>query len=257
MAPFDVLHEKRSYGVAHSTVLINVTDSSFNLTSICRKAVCLYMFLSIFLWLTNAHLRSYSLMRHSTFSITLPTLFSLFHWDHLERNCCSSFLSLLQALQCTFRVYALCAFSWTLANLFALCCAWQLSVLQTLAQYCYSTWSSLACGYALVTLGRYEMHISQQCYQVLLQLSKSPNELRLFVIDFENITVNYFLSGCLKRYDWSRTFAIVYSLSQLLHLWSMCLWGRLSFSQQTEHQLISERFSDSNYNVWISGLCIY
>lgn len=47
---------------------------------------------------------------------------------------------------------------------------------------------------------RYEMHISQQRYQVLLQLSKSPNELRLPVIDFENITVNYFLSACLKRY---------------------------------------------------------
>lgn len=30
MAPFDVLYEKWSYGIAHSAVLINVTDFSFN-----------------------------------------------------------------------------------------------------------------------------------------------------------------------------------------------------------------------------------
>lgn len=52
MVPFDELYEKWSYGVAHSTVLINVTDFSFNLMSICCKAARLYMFFSIF-FVTN------------------------------------------------------------------------------------------------------------------------------------------------------------------------------------------------------------
>lgn len=34
MVSFDELYEKWSYGVAHSAILINVTDFSFNLMSI-------------------------------------------------------------------------------------------------------------------------------------------------------------------------------------------------------------------------------
>lgn len=52
MVPFDELYEKWSYGVAHSTVLINVTDFSFNLMSIWCKSACLYMFFSDF-FVTN------------------------------------------------------------------------------------------------------------------------------------------------------------------------------------------------------------
>lgn len=61
-------------------------------------------------------------------------------------------------------------------------------------------------------------------------IPKSPNNLQLVCTDSEIIPVfggffSYLLTACQKRYGWSRMFAIVYSLRQLLYLLSMCLQG--------------------------------
>lgn len=230
MVPSDELCEKWSYGVAHSTVLINVTDFSFNLMSICCKAACLYMF-SIFLWLTNAHLRSYSLTYHSSFCITLPILFSLFHCDHLEWNCCSPFLGLLQDLRCTFRVYALCVLSRNTSKPVCTlpCCTQKLRLLKTFAQYSYLDWSSHTSGRALVILHHYDMHFSQRRYKVFLQLSKSPHRLQLVDIDFENITANY--SSFFFLLAWKDT--VEAECLQLFIAWASCYISRVCVFRAT------------------------
>lgn len=137
MVPFDVLYEKWSYGVAHSAVLINVTDFSFNLMSIWCKAACLYMSFSIFLWLTNAHWKSYSLMYHSSFCIMLPMLFSLFHCEHLEWKWCFLFEALVKLYMHTQSLHSQCCVScntsksvWNLP-----CCTQNFSLLKRLTQY--------------------------------------------------------------------------------------------------------------------------
>lgn len=136
MVPFDELYEKGSYGVAHSTVLINVTDFSFNLMSIWCKAACLYMFFSIFLWLTNAHLRSYSLMYHSSFCIMLPIYFLYFTVNIWNENGVL-YLRLCSSSTRTLRAYALCVLSCNTSKSVCIlpCCTQNVSLLKTLTQY--------------------------------------------------------------------------------------------------------------------------
>ena len=166
-------------------------------------------------------------MRHSSFCITLPVLFSVFHCDHLEWNCYSPLLGLLQDPRFTFRIYSLCVLSPSTSKLVCtlLCCTEELSLLRS------------------ALLFSPKQHTSEFCFcnPWLLRNALQPAMLQSFSAITHNptkATVNchwfwkypselfqFYLSACLKRYSWSRMFAIVYSLSQLLYLWNMCLQG--------------------------------
>lgn len=196
--------------------------------SICCKAAFLYMFFSIFLWLTNGHLRSNSLMCHSSFCITL--LFSLIHCDHLEWNCCSLFLGLLQALRCIFRVYALCILS---PQHYQTCLYSPLlyrkaqsfeesrSVFlfrpkQPHIRMCFSSTWPLCTSASSVT-------------KFFLQLSKSPHKLQLIVIDSENTTVNY--SSFFFLLAWKDM--VEAECLQLFTAWASCYISRVCVFRAT------------------------
>lgn len=123
MVPFDELYEKWSYGVAHSTVLINVTDFSFNLMSICCKAAWLYMF-SIFFVTNKCTLEKLFINVPFIFLHHVANvIFFILLWT-FGMKMVFSVWGLVQALRCTLRAYALCVLSCNISKSVCtlLCC---------------------------------------------------------------------------------------------------------------------------------------